>query len=1290
MRRLFQFLPLIGVVVLVMSGVALFTTAQETGAATPIAIGDTVEGVLDESTPRMVYVFPGEQGMHVRIALLSEVFDTFLILNDPAGEVLAQDDDSGDDLNAQIWVTLPADGDYTIIATSLREVISRGEFFVTGAYTLSLEATDTLPGAPEQPTPMPPTAIPTPAPTRVPAEVVAMIAMGETITGELTEAAPSLAYTFEAAAGDQVIITLISDDFDAYLFLRDSNDAQLRRDDDGAGESNARIGPYTIPADGVYTIVVDSYLNANTNQIDTGAFSLTLSTTGAQLMPTESPAVVMPTPTALPPTGAAIALTYGDVISGELVEGDPSARYTFNGTQGDVVVITLTSNEFDSYLVLLGPDGREVALDDDSAGGLNARIGPMELPGDGLYTILADSYRHAVSAVFEPGRYILTLETPQDGTVPAVGEIRVNDTVTGVLSPHSPMNDYTLTASAGEVITITLMSENFDPYLFLLSADGEELARNDDGAGTWDSRIAAYRIPADGAYIIRVNSYGNYSGIGEVSGQYTLIVESLVIGDMRQITFGATISDELSPENDFAHYYAFQASAGDRVVIRLLSAEFDAYLRLQDPDSYEIAYDDDSAGNLDAQIGPLEIPINGEYIIIASSLQGTSAGRYTLSLDVYEEAPPREMGAIAIGETVRNALSADASSLVYTFEARRDDIVTITLTSEQFDAYLTLLDADGSELARDDDSAGELNAQIAAFRIPADGQYRIIASSFGHTFGVLSTGAFELSLSAGVPITITPPPTPEEGTIRIGDTVTGRLAPNMPSAAYTFYALAGNSVTITLLSQDFDAYLTLLDPFGQEAAYDDDSAGELNARISRFVIPQDGLYTIVAESYGSAWGGSPGVGSFSLTLAEAQPIEVISYPMAIGQTVDGLIEQDTLHEHTFEASAGDLLVITLRSPDFDTYLILKDSTGAEIASDDDSAGDLNSRIGPFAIPADGTYHIVVDNFGHATGGEYLTYGVYTLSLAQAVITPIEYTQTVTGVIDLETPFDLYAFTGAAGDLVTIQVTPYGEINARVQAVDGDFYDELYGDALIGPFSLPVSGQYHIVIDSYDPYTRTPYTLSLEHIIPVEVDLDFTVITDFASTPIRYYSFDGKAGDVIGIHVNSNQAVDTSITVIGMDGYQMAYDDDGGAGFDPEIIGLVLPEDGTYSVVVRPYILGDNGNITLEITRNALPSLDDGGKVVRISDKQPEAMVIFSGIAGERVQLSIRVRVAGNIEPRVEARQDGVLLASNSLGKADRIILEFVVPSNGTVQVKLTSEYAASAAIVEYTLERVGE
>ena len=67
------------------------------------------------------------------------------------------------------------------------------------------------------------------------------------------------AYTFEGRRGQSVTITLNSNDFDTYLILLDSDDQKIAENDDASSSnSNSEIS-VTLPANGRYSIVVNTY-----------------------------------------------------------------------------------------------------------------------------------------------------------------------------------------------------------------------------------------------------------------------------------------------------------------------------------------------------------------------------------------------------------------------------------------------------------------------------------------------------------------------------------------------------------------------------------------------------------------------------------------------------------------------------------------------------------------------------------------------------------------------------------------------------------------------------------------------------------------------------------------------------------------------------------------------------------------------------------------------------------------------------------------------------------------------
>lgn len=79
----------------------------------------------------------------------------------------------------------------------------------------------------------------------------------------------------------------------------------------------------------------------------------------------------------------------------------------------------------------------------------------------------------------------------------------------GTIEPA--LQEYPLALEAGDVIAITMTSEDFDTVLTLLGPEGEEVAFNDDFGGTLNSQIV-YSVPTAGDYTVVTQSFDGEGG----------------------------------------------------------------------------------------------------------------------------------------------------------------------------------------------------------------------------------------------------------------------------------------------------------------------------------------------------------------------------------------------------------------------------------------------------------------------------------------------------------------------------------------------------------------------------------------------------------------------------------------------------------------------------------------------------------------------------------------------------------------------------------------------------------
>ncbi len=197
--------------------------------------------------------------------------------------------------------------------------------------------------------------------------------------------------------------------------------------------------------------------------------------------------------------------------------------YTFEGQAGQEIEIEMSSRELNPYLILLDPRGRDLIQDDNGGGGTSSLI-RISLPISGTYQIFANS-RDAG----ERGRYSLSLEESAPGSNTAIrpptGQYILQEQ--GTLGPGSLIlpedgsyyREHTFRGQAGQQVTISMESREFDTFLLLFSPSGELIGGNDDIGPQNLNSAMTITLPETGAYTIFANSYDNTG-----RGRYTLTV----------------------------------------------------------------------------------------------------------------------------------------------------------------------------------------------------------------------------------------------------------------------------------------------------------------------------------------------------------------------------------------------------------------------------------------------------------------------------------------------------------------------------------------------------------------------------------------------------------------------------------------------------------------------------------------------------------------------------------------------------------------------------------------------
>ena len=357
------------------------------------------------------FTMTARAGQSIVVDMTSSAFDTYLMVAGPDG-FTQQNDDGPNGTNAQLAFTAPAAGTYMVRATSFRA----GE---TGDYSVSLGSAGS---AATRPSPVAP-------PVRSASIMLGQPQEGTLGQGDAVRQGGAFLdrYTLVGRPGERAAITL-GGDFDTILTVVSPSGAREQNDDARSGTTDSYLEVEFAEA-GSYVVEVSRY-QPNTS----GRYQLVAQPLRAGQ--TRSVQVSLP-PQGAPPVpamagGSQIAL--GQSRNGSLAQGDNRLNsgefvdnYTFTGRRGENVRIDLTSNAFDTYLLVTPPSGDQID-NDDGPNGTNSQV-DFTLPVDGTYRIGVTSF-----ASGETGPYQLSVARSTAATANSSGGNAAAGRVYGVFA----------------------------------------------------------------------------------------------------------------------------------------------------------------------------------------------------------------------------------------------------------------------------------------------------------------------------------------------------------------------------------------------------------------------------------------------------------------------------------------------------------------------------------------------------------------------------------------------------------------------------------------------------------------------------------------------------------------------------------------------------------------------------------------------------------------------------------------------------------------------------------------
>ncbi|BCX48174.1 hypothetical protein HAHE_20820 [Haloferula helveola] len=563
--------------------------------------------------------------------------------------------------------------------------------------------------------------------------------------------------------------------------------------------------------------------------------------------------------------------------------------------------------------------------------------------------------------------------------------------------------------------------------------------------------------------------------------------------DVFDITLDASVSDGIPAAGagniempNHADIYRFEGVAGTGVFVDAVSHDLSINLhdyRLFDPYGNPVKSSAFGLGDM----GPVTLPLDGEYVLIVGDTGLGGSGTYAINLSVI---PAPETFVIAVGDTITpddpapgaGTIEAPGAFDIYSFDANAGDRVFLNTLSYSGTNTLIyrLLDPASTELDSQQFNLGDMGT----VELPSNGTYTIEVGEVGND----DTGTYSIGLTAV--------PDPESFGISIGDTISdgapGPGAGNIETPGafdhYTFTGAAGQKVFVDSLG--FSG-LNLIDfkLFDPSDSLVFSSAFGLSD-VGTLELPETGTYRLeVGEA------GSDRTGTYSIAITEVPPPDV--FGIAIGDTVSngipaagaGNIEAPGAFDHyTFAGTAGQKIFIDQVSYSGPQLIDIRlfDPSDSQIAY---SAFGL-SDIGTLELPATGTYRLEVgeaadDNTGTYTIGitEVPAPDVFAIAIGDTVSDGIP----GSGAGNIETPgaYDRYTFTGTAGQKIFVNMVSYSGVNTinyrLLDPSDAEIGNKQFNLGDIATVELPASGTYTLEVGEAPNDDTGTYTIAITDI-----------------------------------------------------------------------------------------------------------------------------------------------------------------------------------------------------------------
>ncbi len=647
------------------------------------------------------------------------------------------------------------------------------------------------------------------------------------------------------------------------------------------------------------------------------------------------------------------------------------------------------------------------------------------------------------------------------------------------------------------------------------------------------------------------------------------------------------------------------------------------------------------------------------------------------------------------GATYQGFLAAGATN-IYALSGNAGDNILLRLGTVGYNPRISFLTSTGVLAGSAANGGGGARDIEFAVRLTNSAEYMVVVDSFSAG----GTGPYTLTL-AQLPGAFVVSPGDEGGSLTNGAKNTGNISLG-DLDLWSFPASVGNNISLRMGTVGFNPNIRLYGPNGALVGSAANGNGGGNDIELSLQATNTGNFTAVLSSY-----YYNGTGTYSLTLAQSPGGFVVSPgdtggPMTNGAQYNGNVAVGDLDMWSFNASAGNNLLLRMGTVGFNPAISLYSPTGTLIGSAANGTGGATDVELAVLATNTGTFTVVVDSYYDGGGGSYM------LNLAQSpgpfVVSPGDEGGPMTngwqhnGNITAG-DLDMWSFSASTGNNISLRMGTAGfNPMIRLYGPNGVLVSSVANGAGGGnDVGLSVqatnTGVFTVVVNSYNPGGTGSYTLTLAQspgafmLSPGDEGGPMTNGVQHAGNitlgDMDMWSFSANSGDGIVLRMGT-VGFNPSISLYSPNGTLVGSSANGAGGGRDTELSLRATNSGTFTAVVQSYYDGGTGSYMLNLAQSPEPFVvspgDEGGPIVNglqysgnitLGDLD---MWSFPASAGNN--LILRMGTAG-FNPYLRLYgPDGALVgsAANGAGGGNDVELDVLATNTGNFTVVAASYY----------------